>query len=199
MNRSMNHPLNEKPKFGRRSLRRRFGWTALAVFLALGAPAIPAQDPSAGDATPAAAEPEPQRDGPGLLHGVLMYLPNRLLDACDMVRLRARVGPGAAVGVRATTAADVYLGSYISVFAGLPGPRREPEMVVPVGLESLSGAGISLADATVSGGIDPDYSPTEFGASLHLLLVGLDLGVDPVEALDLIAGLLTIDLRGDDL
>lgn len=143
---------------------------------------------------------ESDSDGrPGAGHVLLMYLPNRLLDVTDLVRLRARVGPGFAVGARATTLLDVYLGSYVGIFAGLPGPRMKRGLRSPVGFESYSGIGVSVAEATIEGGIGPGYSDTEFGINLHLLLIGLDLGVDPVELLDFAAGLFTLEIRKDDL
>ena len=140
-----------------------------------------------------------QEDSPSILYQVLMYLPNRVLDFVDIVRLRARVGPGVAVGVRATKIAQAYAGSYASVYVGLPGPRQRQTPRSPIGLESYNGAAVSVADATVSGGIGPDYSPTEFGVSIHPLIFGLDFGIDPVEIADLVTGFFFIDLRDDDL
>lgn len=145
--------------------------------------------------------PGPSGDDSGhsALHQILFYIPNRVFDLLDPFRARVRVGPGAAVGVRATEAAAVYLGSYVSVFAGLPGPRQAPSVPLPAGLESLSGAQLSVADATSGGGMGPGYSMTECGLSLHALLIGLDLDLDPLEMLDFATGILGIDLRGDDL
>jgi hypothetical protein len=142
---------------------------------------------------------ETPEEHPGVLHRVLLYFPDRLLDVIDIVRLRARVGPGVAAGVRATTAVDLYMGTYVSVYAGLPGPRMRRMPKSPVGLESYNGVEVSVANATASGGIGPGYSPTEFGVSLHPLILGFDIGLDPYEALDFAAGLFMVDLRHDDL
>lgn len=128
---------------------------------------------------------------------LLAYLPNRLFDLLDLVRLRARVGPGIAVRARATEQLDVGLGSYAALFAGLPGPRAEVEVPLPVGVETYSGVEL-IGDAEVSGGYPPEYSPTEIGVSAHLVAAGIDVGVDPVEVVDLVAGLVLLDLRGDD-
>ena len=49
-------------------------------------------------AEPAAVEPEQPKHGFG--HKLLFYIPNRVLDVFDFVRLRVRVGPGLAVGAR---------------------------------------------------------------------------------------------------
>jgi hypothetical protein len=138
-------------------------------------------------------------DPPGILHKIAFYVPNRILDVFDIVRLRARVGPGIAADVRATEAVSAFAGSYASVYVGLPGPRNRPTVKLPVGFESRSGLQVSLLDATESGGVGPDYGPAEFGAGVQAVFVGLDFGIDPLEILDLAAGVFFIDLRNDDL
>lgn len=135
----------------------------------------------------------------GVVHKIVMYIPNRILDVFDTVRLRVRVGPGLAVDARATKAASAFVGSYASVYAGLPGPRNRPLPKLPIGLESRNGVQASVVDATVSGGIDPDYGPAEIGIGVQALIVGLDVGVEPLEILDLLAGFFFIDLTHDDL
>jgi len=157
-----------------------------------------AQQPARTEGAPA-SQVEPEKSGHSLGHQVLLYVPNRVLDLFDIARLRARVGPGLGVGVRATKVVSAYLGSYASIYAGLPGPRQGPTIKSPVGLESYSGVDVSVADVTISGSIGPDYSFTEFGVSLHLLLLGLDFGLDPAEVLDFVSGLVLIDIRADDL
>lgn len=134
-----------------------------------------------------------------VLHKVVMYIPNRLLDVLDIVRLRVRVGPGLAVDARATKVASAFVGSYASVYAGLPGPRNRPMPKLPFGFESRNGVQASLVDATVSGGIDPDYGPAEIGVGVQALIVGVDVGVEPLEFVDLLAGIFFINLTGDDL
>lgn len=153
---------------------------------------------SAPDLETSAMEPEEPKHGFG--HKLLFYIPNRILDVFDFARLRVRVGPGIAVGVRATKLLSGFIGGYASVYAGLPGPRMAPTVKLPIGFESYSGIGVSVVDAT-SGGkhTGPDYSPTEFGAGFQLLIVGFDFGLDPVEVLDLVTGFIFIDIRGDDL
>jgi hypothetical protein len=135
----------------------------------------------------------------GILHKLVMYVPNRVLDMLDVVRLRARVGPGVALNVRVTNLAAVFLGSYQTVYAGLPGPRNGPTPKLPIGFEHQTGAQVSIADVTAEGAAGPDYGPAEIGLGAHVLLVGLDAGVEPLELLDLVAGLFFIDLRADDL
>jgi len=124
---------------------------------------------------------------------VLLYLPNRVFDLMDVVRLRGRVGPGFALGARATRPASLFLGGYASVGVGLPGPRGEPKLPLPLGFDSAGGMQVSMVGDAPNG-----YGRTEVGALLHVILVGLDVGVDPGEVLDFAAGFLLMDPRGDD-
>ena len=129
---------------------------------------------------------------------ILMYIPNRVLDLFDMVRARLRLGPGIAIGARATEYADVFVGTYATVYIGLPGPRGRTLPRLPVGLESKSGAEVSIADVTLEAGLGPDYGMTEIGFGFQLFLIGLDVGIDPFEIGDFAAGLLTFDPMDDD-
>lgn len=141
---------------------------------------------------------EEKEEEHSLGHKVLFYLPNRVFDLCDMARLRLRVGPGLAAGIRVTEPVSAYVGSYVSVFAGLPGPRQAPKIPFPIGIESYNGATLSFVHIATGAGLGPDYSSTEIGASLHLLIIGADVDVDPMELLDLVAGLVGFDPRHDD-
>jgi hypothetical protein len=132
-------------------------------------------------------------------HKLLLYIPNRLLDVFDIVRLRIRVGPGFALGGRLTKPLSFFFGGYGTVFVGLPGPRLEPIVKLPFGLENYGGLSLSLLDSTNEGKFDPDYSPTEIGYSVQVLIIGADVDVDPIEVLDFATGFLFIDIREDDL
>jgi hypothetical protein len=61
-----------------------------------------------------------------------------VFDVLDLVRLRVRVGPGISAGVRVTEIADVTIGAHATVFVGLHGPRGEPQIPWPIGLETLA-------------------------------------------------------------
>lgn len=172
----------------------------------------PAAQQHASGTAPLAPPPQPQtspapqpqpapagQQGHSLAHKIVFYIPDRVLDAVDIVRLRVRVGPGVALGARATEVFSGYIGSYASIYAGLPGPRQKPTVKLPIGFESYNGVGVSVANATISGGIGPDYSFTEFGLGAQLLIVGFDVGIDPWEIVDLATGLVMVDPVGDDL
>jgi hypothetical protein len=134
---------------------------------------------------------------PSAGHVALWYIPNRIFDVLDIVRARLRLGPGLAFGARATELADIYLGTYGTVWAGLPGPRESRTINWPFGLESKTGAELSIADASVEGGVN--YGFLEVGLGGQLLIIGADVGVDVWEALDFVTGLVCIDLVEDDL
>lgn len=134
-----------------------------------------------------------------IIYNILTYVPSRVLDALDIVRLRARVGPGFAVGVRVTEALDVFAGAYTSLYVGLPGPRGRTLPKSPIGVENNAGIEVSVADASTGFLLDPGYSSTEIGFGAQVAIIGFDVGIDPVEIIDFATGLLFIDIRDDDL
>lgn len=153
-------------------MKKRYWIVALAAMIAVSAlPGVGAEE--------AAAEQKPE--GHSFLHKLAMYVPNRILDLFDIVRLRVRAGPLVAVDARVTKVASVFAGAYTTVYVGLPGPRNRPCVKLPVGLESKNGVEVSVIDATASGGVDPDYGPTEIGLGTQILLVGFDAGIEPFE------------------
>ena len=140
-------------------------------------------------------QPSVDDDGHGLGYGILMYLPNRIFDLLDIVRARLRVGPGIGFTVRATELADLKLGAWTSAYIGLRGPRLEPSIPWPFGLDNYAGAGISVVETESD---DYQYGKGEFGVGVHVLLVGADVGVDVIELCDFVLGLVTIDIGHDD-
>jgi hypothetical protein len=145
----------------------------------------------AAPAAQPAAEPESRSAG----HVILLYLPNRIFDVLDIVRARVKVGPGIGFTVRATELADVKLGAWTSAWIGLRGPRMEPRIPWPVGLETYAGAGVSVLEAESD---ELLYGHGEVGLGVHVALVGVDVGVDLLEIGDLVLGLVTIDIGDDD-
>ena len=51
-------------------------------------------------------------------HAIICYLPNRIFDMFDIVRLRLRVGPGISIGARVTKLTNIFVGAHTSIFAG---------------------------------------------------------------------------------
>lgn len=129
---------------------------------------------------------------------LVWYVPNRFMDMLDVFRFRVRLGPGLAAGVRVTDFGSFYCGEYYSVYGGLPGPRNQYFLRSPVGFECLKGVvfcGVNATDDTPYG---PAYGPTEIDAGVHLGVVGVDAGVDPLEFADFLTGFLFFDLKRDD-
>jgi hypothetical protein len=139
-------------------------------------------------------------DSPSVIHKIVMYVPNRIFDVLDIARARVKVGPGFGAGVQLTKYGQVYLGSQVAVYAGLPGPRQHPTLPIPIGIETRSGVALSVVDATISTDVaGPMYSSSEIGLNLHLAFIGVDVTLDPVEVLDAITGLVMVDIRDDSL
>jgi hypothetical protein len=147
--------------------------------------------------TPVAAS---AAENQSLISALVLYIPNRVFDLLDIFRVRARVGPGLAIAARATETMNVGVGSYASFFAGIPGPRQAVEFPTPLGLETFSGIELKPSGALVRrGGYEPKYGAGEVGVSLHLLLVGIDLGIDLLEVADFAGGLVLMNPQRDDL
>jgi hypothetical protein len=165
-------------------MQRLLGTIILLVLLLASVSAL------AGEAT----QPEPS--GKSFGHRLLFYIPNRVFDIFDLVRARVRVGPGIAIDARVTKYGDLYAGGYSSLYVGVHGPRTKPGIPWPIGLESRAGIkATSVADVATKG---PAYGYGEVGAGFQAAIVGIDVGVDVVEILDLVLGLFFIDLTGDD-
>ena len=140
------------------------------------------------------------RQRKSVAHQIVLWIPNRIFDALDIVRLRARLGPGVSISVRATDYVDLFAGAHVALYVGVPGPRGKPSLNLPIGLESNVGVEVSVFDAAASiPYMNPTYGKTEFGVGVHALVIGVDVGFDPVELVDFITGILFIDIRHDDL
>jgi hypothetical protein len=135
---------------------------------------------------------------PSVGHRILWYVPNRLADLFDILRLRVHAGPQLGLNLRATKYANVFAGRYHTAWVGLPGPRQGKKIVLPWGLEQDRGLLVMGIDATDDLPDPPRFSPSEFDAGLYVLIVGADAGFDPVELGDFLAGLLMFDPKNDD-
>jgi len=151
-----------------------------------------------------AAAKNDKRDDRSIFVNLLLYLPNRIFDVMDIVKAKVRAGPGVSVGAQVTEPVSIFLGAHTDIYVGLPGPRLERIVPIPVGAEAVAGASLSVLDWTVNSDTTRDKgskrkSQTEISAEVQLILVGLEIGIDPVEILDAFTGLIFIDIRDDDL
>ncbi len=168
-------------------------------------PAPPAEPtpppaPPSPPSSPTAEQTAPRREPKSLGHRLLFYIPNRVFDVLDIVRLRVRAGPGLSVGARVTELVDVNFGGYATFYAGIHGPRSRPEIPWPIGIENYAGIEVSVIEvgSDESGRFAPQYGPLEVGFGTQLIVLGFDLGVEPYDVLDFGLGLLTLDPKGDD-
>jgi hypothetical protein len=135
-----------------------------------------------------------------LVLGAIRYVPNRVFDALDLVRLRARIGPGNALTLRAGEHLELFRGDYRTVFAGLPGPRRSRFPRLPVGMESRftrDPGALDPLDTPRAWG-DPGHGRGECAAGFQFGFLGLELGVDLLQILDFGVGLIGLDPSDDD-
>jgi hypothetical protein len=129
---------------------------------------------------------------------LLMYVPNRVFDVFDIVRIRIRLGPGIAAGARATQGIEAFFGAYRTFWIGLHGPRTEPKVPRIMGLEGRQGAKAILFGEVDDTNISPNYQFDEIGADAQAAVAGVSVGVSIAEIFDLLLGFLFIDISGDD-
>lgn len=161
---------------------------SLAALVALAGMAACASPPVRTDAKPPPPGFEPEQPTFDSGWSALMYVPNRLFDVTDVVRMQVRVGPGWALGLRATRFVPLFIGGYNTTWVGVPGPRNRAKIPLPFGFDSQGGF-------VLGGG---EYGVAEFGACVHLFMIGFDVGVDPRELVDLGAGFGGADISSDD-
>lgn len=131
--------------------------------------------------------------GTGVGASIVAYLPNRIMDILDIVRLRARGGLGYGVSPRLTEEAAFVWGSYKTFYVGLPGPRKGvgwPKFAATENLNSETNA------FETEGG--PNYGINEFGFGVHLGILGVDIAIVPDEGIDALVGLFLQDPQTDD-
>ncbi len=131
----------------------------------------------------------------GVVKSVVFYLPNRLFDVLDIVRLRLRVGPGLSAGASATEVADVFVGAHTSMYVGLRGSRGKPQIPWPFGIDNRAGAEISVIDETQS---NVYTDPLEFGAQAQLGIIGINFAFNVYDMLDVLTGFVLLDIAKDD-
>lgn len=176
---------------------RRTVWAAVLV-ASMAGPWAWCED--AGPAVPAEAEAEghASQGAERTRHPVLMYIPNRVFDVLDVLRLRVRLGPGMSVGARVTKPLGVFVGAHTTGYVGLRGSRGAPEIPWPLGSENNSGARVTVIGEAHGSDDAPVIDPLEVGVEAQAVALGLNIAVETFEILDLAAGLLFIDLCDDD-
>lgn len=135
--------------------------------------------------------------GPPILVQVLMWAPNRVLDALEMVRFGVGVGPGIGVDVRVTEFAQASAMTGSGVGVGWQGRFSSPVLVD-------TWAFVAAGPVTLgSTGVDPllAWRRTfwEIRAGAHVALVFANAVVDLAEIHDFLLGILFFDPMHDDI
>lgn len=139
----------------------------------------------------AAKQPGKPKKLHSITRSVLLYVPNRLADLLDIVRVDAGVGPafGAVVRVTKWGQAGYRDLSPLSLRVGLRGRK------LPVFLERSNEFGVGPAFLQSS---EREVTPVEIGAGADLFFAGAYFGISLDEALDFLLGFVGIDIHDDD-
>jgi hypothetical protein len=149
----------------------------------------------------------------------LLFLPDRLLDLLDVASFDVHVGSGLYADVHATRALQVAggfrstdgLGWHDHRSLGSLGRSESGVTVVAVGAHALDArlagtSGVVRGSDAIAGLHRPDADLYQrfrdywaVGASVTLLLLGLDVDLHPVELADFALGWATLDVLHDDL
>jgi hypothetical protein len=177
----------------------RWGWrgAALAALLVGSAGAVRAQvgvqsdDPTAHSVLPVPEEPKPSSALCRVGQAICWYLPNRIMDVFDIVRVHAAVGDGMGGTLRVTKyiwASSFHDNAWCIGWAGKP--RQYPmygEQVEERYFQFF---------AAKEGELDRD--PTEVGLSFHFMIAGANVAASLGKLADAITGIVGIDLANDD-
>ncbi len=154
----------------------------------------------------------------GVLAKILLYIPDRVCDALDVVSADVNVGPGVFVDVHATRALQVAAGGRATFGIGLHEERS-------IGLQTRSDASLNLicfgaqgsmvgragtsgmrsSSESAAGIMGPkdqlfqeNYDYWAIGSGVNVGLVGVEVDLHPLELVDFFCGFFFIDFLHDD-
>ena len=135
----------------------------------------------------------PESEDPSLGNRVLYWIPNRLLDFWDIVRIDGGIGPSLGGAVRLTRYVQIASRKFApaSLRIGAMGRR------LPIMLESSDEQGIE--PFAYSPSTQRDICTYEVGLGLEFIIAGAYLGICPEEFFDFIGGIFLLDFEHDDL
>lgn len=167
-------------------------WLLVAA-VAAALPACASTQAASGGEGATPAEAPARAESGGVFGAVLNYIPDRIMDLCDILRFGVNAGPGVAFHAKATDPVQATVVARDSFGVGFQGLRHVPYCS---GLETVEGVGtLSKADQER---LLWHHSPTDLRLEVHPILAGAHVAVDPVEIADFILGIFTIDIRHDD-
>jgi len=157
-------------------------------------------------------------DEAGFWSRAAWWLPDRLLDLCDVVSFDLRLGYGLGVDLHATRAAQLGLGAAGGIGLGWHEQRSLGVRVAQYNGWRLGSAGggfdwgfdVGTGERHVGGARREGGAQSEdliyqewrdywsLGASAHALLLGVEVDLHPIELADFFGGLVGFDLGHDD-
>lgn len=135
---------------------------------------------------------EEEEKGPPIWTQVLLWIPNRIMDAWDIFRVDVGVGPAAGGVLRLSKQGQMGYREIapFSLRVGAFGRNA------PIKVETASEFGIGPGYVSSK---DREVCPGELGLGLDVLLVGGYAGVCSDELLDFVAGIFFFDVKDDDI
>lgn len=119
---------------------------------------------------------------------LLLWPVNRTFDMLDVGFADVSIGPGFSVHAHPTSLAQVGIGSFAGLRVGWIG-RKFP---ISFQMKSEVGASLLYLESSDNRGF--------FSASVmfHFVMVGMETGVDLFEVVDLVTGIVLVDISNDD-
>jgi hypothetical protein len=124
---------------------------------------------------------------------IILYLPNRVLDAMDIVRLGVHVGPG--IGLDARVTRFVQLAADTSADVGVAWQGRKGS---PIILQVYNTTAIGPIRVGAGTGLRYRHTLSETSLTLNAGLVGFFAAYDSAEFIDFVLGWSTFDFKKDD-
>ena len=132
-----------------------------------------------------------EKEEHSILHKILMWLPNRIMDVIDIFRFDVGVGPSFGGVVRVTKYGQLAFRGAAPVSVRVGNFGRRPPVMLETSNEIAFGP--SFVESR-----DRDVCIGEIGVGADLFVAGAYGGVCVDQIADLIAGIFFIDLSGDD-
>lgn len=146
---------------------------------------------------------------------IALYLPDRLLDLCDVVSFDLAFGIGLFADVHVTRAAQLGAGARTSLGLGWHEGRSLGRLLLAESGMSYLGQDVQAfgggtSDVFGIGRLDGMHSPLDplyqdwrdywaVGAGAHLVFLGVSVDVHPLQLADFVAGLVGLDWLDDDM
>ena len=134
---------------------------------------------------------------PPVILQVVMWIPNRILDALDIVRFGVGAGPGMGVDVRATRLAQVSAMSGMAIGLGWQGHWNSPVMTDT--RMFLAAGPVTLGSTSLNPVFGWQRTDWEIRAEVHAAIVLAEAAVDLYQVFDFMVGILFFDPGEDDI